>query len=72
MTELFSNVALFRLGGNNILVASNAPIDLASVTKRLSDERSPAALYKGVELRRFIGDARVLEDDFALVDQLRD
>lgn len=72
MTDLFSDVALFPLGGNNILLASNAPIHLASMTKRLSAERSPAALYKGVQLRRFIGDARVLADDFAPVDQLRD
>jgi hypothetical protein len=36
------------------------------------DVVAAAVIYKGVELRRFIGDASVLEDDFAPVDQLRD
>jgi spermidine synthase len=72
MTDLFSDVAVFRLGGNNILVASNEPIDFPSVTKRLTSDRSPAALYRGMRLRRLIGDAGTLEDDFAPIDQLRD
>jgi hypothetical protein len=66
---MFRYVALFRAGGNNVLIASNAPIDLAPVVNRVFGGIS-AGLFRGQGLRRLIGGARVLEDDFAPVDQL--
>jgi spermidine synthase len=66
---MFRYVALFRAGGNNVLTASNAPIDLAPVVNRVFGGIS-AGLFRGQGLRRLIGGARVLEDDFAPVDQL--
>ena len=57
-------------GGNFVLIASNTPLDpdalIAEATARGADE---AALI-GAELDAWIGDAPILVDDFAPVDQL--
>ncbi len=66
----FEYVALYDLGGNHILVGSNMPLDRAAVTDRLAMHRVPVHAVSGDDLERIIGDAPVLEDDFAPVDQL--
>ena len=57
-------------GGNYVIVASNAPLDIAAIAE-------VAALSTGGEVARseapladWIGDASVLTDDYAPVDQL--
>jgi SAM-dependent methyltransferase len=60
-------------GGNVVLVASPEPLDLAAVTARIAawDEASPSGILAApAEVAAFIGDAPVLTDDFAPVDQL--
>ena len=59
-----------RLGGNFVLVASDAPVDVTGIRQagvaRGGDER----VLTGGALDRFAGDAPVLTDDYAPVDQL--
>jgi spermidine synthase len=64
---MFPHVALFELGTSHVLVGSNVPIPLAQITTLAT---VPVQAVSGDSLRRQIGDARVLEDDFAPVDQL--
>jgi SAM-dependent methyltransferase len=54
-------------GGNVVLVASHRPIDRTQL-RRLVDVHTDV-LVDGAALDRFIGDAPVIEDDFAPVDQ---
>ncbi|MCY7399406.1 MAG: fused MFS/spermidine synthase [Nocardioides sp.] len=57
-------------GGNLVAVASDAPVDVAAVTARL-DQRGLAWDYLvGDDLTDWLGDAQVLTDDHAPVDQL--
>jgi len=62
-------------GGNVVLVASAEPLDVAAVTARIDswgegEAESTAILTDPGELLAFIGQAPVLTDDFAPVDQL--
>jgi len=57
-------------GANFVLFASDRELDLAGLKARLSGARVVTSVLAGDELRAFIGDARVLTDDFAPVDQL--
>jgi spermidine synthase len=65
-------------GGNFILVASDRPIDLEAMLERNAlrgdDEAGLSDLWQspglGVSLAAFLGDAEVLTDDHAPVDQL--
>ena len=57
-------------GANFVLFASDRELDLAGLKARLSGTRVVTSVLAGDELRAFIGDARVLTDDFAPVDQL--
>ncbi len=57
-------------GGNHVLVASDAPIDLSGLERRLADRVDPHTALAGADLDRFTSGARVLTDDFAPVDQL--
>ena len=70
MRLVFPHVALFPLGGNHVLIGSNLPIGLAEVSDRLETDGVPVPPVTGEGLSSLIGDARVLEDDFAPVDQL--
>jgi spermidine synthase len=72
LRQVFSHVVLFELefSSNRVLVASDPPIDLAAVEDRLQSSSVPAQVVTGAELTSVIGDARILEDDFAPVDQL--
>jgi spermidine synthase len=57
-------------GGNVVAVASRSPIPAEDIARRLADREPGWELAEGVELDEFIGDAAVLTDDFAPVDQL--
>jgi SAM-dependent methyltransferase len=78
LAAVFAHVALVapgkgvagEVGGNHVLVASDAPIDVAGLDPRLRDRDDPQVAVSGPELERFVGDAGVLSDDFAPVDQL--
>jgi spermidine synthase len=56
--------------GNVIAVASRSPIAVAEIGERLTERELAWQAVEGASLDRFIGDARVLTDDFAPVDQL--
>ena len=59
-----------RTGGNVILVASDRPVPYAAIRRRIAVEGS-ADEVAGVRRRdAFVGDAEVLSDDHAPVDQL--
>lgn len=60
-------------GGNVVLVASAEPLDVAAVTARIEswgEGASTGILADPAEVAAFIGDATLLSDDFAPVDQL--
>jgi SAM-dependent methyltransferase len=60
-------------GGNVVLVASAEPLDVAAVTARIEtwgESAETGVLADPAEVAAFIGDAQVLSDDFAPVDQL--
>jgi spermidine synthase len=60
-------------GGNVVLVASADPLDVAAVTARIEtwgESAETGILADPAEVADFVGDAPVLTDDFAPVDQL--
>lgn len=57
-------------GGNHVLVASDAPIDLDSLERRLGVGGDPQVAIGEPALDGFVGGADLLVDDFAPVDQL--
>jgi spermidine synthase len=60
-------------GGNVVLVASAEPLDVPAVTARIESRGEGAStgiLADPAEVAAFIGDATILSDDFAPVDQL--
>jgi spermidine synthase len=57
-------------GGNQVVIASDRPIDVAAVTARIAQRGGPWDVISGPALVRWIGDAPVLTDDYAPVDQL--
>lgn len=69
---VFRYVALLRsqTASNHVLVASNSPFDAAAIAARVAKRHVDVAAVSGASLDRLIGDAHVLEDDFAPVDQL--
>ncbi|MGY1824956.1 MULTISPECIES: fused MFS/spermidine synthase [unclassified Blastococcus] len=78
MREVFGHVALLARapvlagedGGNVIAVASQQPLPVEEIAAALSDRELVWQVAEGEELTRFIGDAPLLTDDFAPVDQL--
>lgn len=78
LREVFADVALFApgsylagaAGGNFILVASRDPIDMDSIETQIRRRGGSETGIRGEELAAFIGDAMVLTDDFAPVDQM--
>jgi MFS family permease len=78
LTAVFPHVALVappyaingEQGANFVLFAATEELDLADLRTRLGGLRVLTTVLSGDELRAFIGDARVLTDDFAPVDQL--
>ncbi|MEV4643145.1 fused MFS/spermidine synthase [Actinoplanes sp. NPDC049548] len=57
-------------GSNFVIVASRSPLPLDEIRAHLDLVDQPVELVSGTALATFIGDARVLTDDFAPVDQL--
>ena len=57
-------------GGNLVVVASQAELPLQELEARAARLTDPAAMLAGEALGELIGDAPVLTDDFAPVDQL--
>lgn len=84
IAEVFEHVALFRgpgivqgRNGNSVVVASQSPLNLESLSERLSADVDPSSrsdivgdLLTGDELTDYLDGATVLTDDFAPVDQL--
>ena len=78
LTEVFDHVALFappsylsgRAGGNFVLVASVSPLDVPGVESAVRARGSSESGIEGAELARFIGNAILLTDDYAPVDQI--
>ncbi len=78
LTEVFGYVALAAKkdtlsrtgGGNLVVVASNRPLDVAAIAGRLAEREPDWGVITGPELKSWIGDAKVLTDDYAPVDQL--
>lgn len=79
IADVFPHVALLARplvltggdGGNLVIVASDRPLPIEEVEAQLS-ERAPELdlLTAPAAISAFVGDARVLTDDFAPVDQL--
>ena len=57
-------------GGNLLVVASDAPLDLAGIEAGFEEQDLSWEVIDGSRLTSWIGDARVLTDDYAPVDQL--
>ena len=57
-------------GGNLVAVASASPVDTAALTERMADRETGWDQLTGAELRAWVGNAPVLNDDYAPVDQL--
>jgi spermidine synthase len=78
LTEVFGHVALAAKhdtlsrtgGGNLVVIASDRPIEVAAIASRLAERQPDWGVITGPELVRWIGDATVLTDDYAPVDQL--
>jgi hypothetical protein len=64
-------LARTRAGGNLVVVASDAPLPLDGIRQQLARLQSPYGIL-GTEqdVSDFIGDAPLLTDDYAPVDQL--
>jgi spermidine synthase len=60
----------FVSGGNLVVVASHREVDAASIKAFTADLGLDVEVLSGDELDTFIGDARILTDDHAPVDQL--
>src|SRR5437660_631359 len=78
IASVFPNVAIIADpaslagsgGGNFVVVASASPLPLDAVRARLAQRRSSLAVAGGDAVARFAGDAMILRDDYAPVDQL--
>lgn len=72
LEQVFRHVVLLRSQAtvNHVLVASNAPIDAAAMAAAQRRAGTSAVPVTGRALDALIGDAEVLDDDFAPVDQL--
>ncbi|MFY0406605.1 fused MFS/spermidine synthase [Solicola sp. PLA-1-18] len=57
-------------GGNVVVLASDRELDADALQARLDGRSTPYTVRTGAEVADFAGDARVLTDDFAPVDQL--
>lgn len=78
LLEVFANVALFappeyvagEAGGNFVLVASQEPIDVTTIEDRIAERDGTEVGIDGNDLEAFIGEAPILTDDYAPVDQM--
>jgi spermidine synthase len=79
--EVFTNVAVLAptayfdapdTGGNFVVVATDADLDRSAIEANLVERGSSSVMLDGAALDRWLGDPRILTDDFAPVDQLVD
>jgi len=78
--EVFDHVAVFAppaylagsSGGNFVVAGSRSDIDVQAVVARIRSNGGGEEGIEELELESFIGDAFVLRDDFAPVDQMID
>jgi spermidine synthase len=80
LTDVFDHVALAteaetltqgdEAGGNLVLIASDDPFDVASIGADIVERGAEWDVITGAELAAWTGDASVLTDDYAPVDQL--
>jgi SAM-dependent methyltransferase len=78
LLKAFDDVALMALppalagkdGGNLVLVASDRPIPVAALLSRAGARGEPSSVIGRAEVERFAGQAQVLIDNDAPVDQL--
>ncbi|GIF95896.1 hypothetical protein Cci01nite_09900 [Catellatospora citrea] len=78
VAAVFPHVALIaprgaldgREGANFLVVASARPLPLQAIAARLAMLPEPVPMISGSELAAFTGDAAVLTDDYAPVDQM--
>ncbi len=78
LAEVFDHVALLGPedvldasgGGNMVVVASDTPMSLAELAAGLDERSTRWSVLSGDPLRSWVGDAAVLTDDYAPVDQL--
>lgn len=63
-------VAAREDGGNLVVAASDAPLPAAALADRLEQRGLDWEVVTGAPLDRWVGDAEVLTDDYAPVDQL--
>ncbi|HYN29361.1 MAG TPA: fused MFS/spermidine synthase [Dermatophilaceae bacterium] len=80
MREVFEHVAVAAdpatleraagSGGNLVALGSDAPLDLAALTAGFAARDLAWEVIEGEDLDRWVGDASVLTDDHAPVDQL--
>jgi spermidine synthase len=78
LREVFDHVALLARvpvltgedGGNVIAVASQQPLDAVGIAAAMTDKDLAWRVAEGADLDAFVGDAEVLTDDHAPVDQL--
>jgi spermidine synthase len=78
LREVFDHVVLLARvpvltgedGGNVIAVASQQPLDAAGIAAAMTDKDLAWRATEGADLDAFVGDAEVLTDDHAPVDQL--
>jgi hypothetical protein len=59
-----------QVGDNFVVYASDEPLPFAAIGANLDARGSGWKVHSGDDLTRWVGDARVLTDDFAPVDQL--
>ena len=59
-----------KAGGNLVVIASDAPFDVAAIAANISKRGADWDVIAGPELAEWTGDAAVLTDDYAPVDQL--
>lgn len=57
-------------GGNLVIAASDRPIDRDALADALSERETGWSVISGADLDVWVGDAQVLTDDYAPVDQL--
>ncbi|HYP44525.1 MAG TPA: fused MFS/spermidine synthase [Propionibacteriaceae bacterium] len=69
-TEIDTLTSGPKAGGNLVVVASDAPIDVTGIGARMTARGIQWQVITGPELSRWTGEAPVLSDDYAPVDQL--
>jgi spermidine synthase len=78
IADVFSHVAVIappdylaaEAGGNFVIVASDDPIDVGAISRRIADRGGQEVAITGPDVTDWIDGARVLTDGFAPVDQL--